>query len=543
MKGDGQAKPKSANELASLRRRVAELESTEAACRRAQSELEALTRRAELILSSAGEGIVGLDERGNVTFANPAAARMLGYEQDEIIGRHSHSTWHYARADGRPYPENECPIYAAYRDGRVHRGADEVFWRKDGTSFPAAYTSTPIREDGELVGAVVVFQDTTARKRSESEREHLLEEVQRRAAELDATINSIAEGVLIYDPKGEIVRMNPGAEEIFAYRPEERERPLAERLRALRLETPDGRPIPPEDATPARALAGEIVRGQVLVLHRPPDRGVWVSASGAPIRTPDGELLGAAVTVTDITLLHELQEQREDILRAVSHDLRNPLAVAQGHAQLLQRDLRRAGQPERAMRSVDSIVAEVRRMDAMIEDLVSAARLEAGQLELERRPVDLRAFLADLLARNAGVMDVSRVKNLISTDLPPVYADPDRLDRIFANLLSNALKYSPADSEVRVEAARTDGEVVTSVADHGVGIAPEDLPHIFERFYRARGPRKQEGLGLGLFITRKLVEAHGGRIWVQAEPGKGSTFYFTLPLAGDGDRRTGKRGL
>lgn len=531
MKGDGQAKPTVADELAKMRRRIAELESTEAECKRAQGELEKLTRRDELILSSAGEGIVGLDHRGDVTFANPAAARLLGYEEDEIVGRHSHSTWHYARADGSPYPEEQCPIYAAYKDGRVHRGSDEVFWRKDGSSFPVEYTSTPIREQGRLVGAVVVFLDITERRMAEEVREQLLEEVQRRAAELDATINAIAEGVLIYSPKGEIVRMNPGAEEIFAYTPAERERPLAERLRALRLETTEGRPVPPEDTPPVRALAGETVRGQVLVLHRPPDRAVWVSASGAPIRGPEGQLLGAVVTVTDVTLLHELQERLEDILRAVSHDLRNPLAVAQGHAQLLQRELRRMGQGEQAVRSAEAIVTEIRRMDGMIEELVSAARLEAGQAELERKPMDLRASLADLLARNAGVMDVSRVKNLIPASLDPVLADADRLDRIFVNLLSNALKYSPPDSEVLAKARKANGEVVISVTDHGVGIAPEDLPHIFQRFYRARGPRKREGLGLGLFITRKLVEAHGGRIWVESQLGKGSTFYFTLPVA------------
>ncbi|MGQ9676958.1 MAG: PAS domain-containing sensor histidine kinase [Chloroflexota bacterium] len=531
MKGDGQAKPTVADELAKMRRRIAELESTEAECKRAQGELEKLTRRDELILSSAGEGIVGLDHRGDVTFANPAAARLLGYEEDEIVGRHSHSTWHYARADGGPYPEEQCPIYAAYKDGRVHRGSGEVFWRKDGSSFPVEYTSTPIREQGRLVGAVVVFLDITERRMAEEVREQLLEEVQRRAAELDATINAIAEGVLIYSPKGEIVRMNPGAEEIFAYTPAERERPLAERLRALRLETTEGRPVPPEDTPPVRALAGETVRGQVLVLHRPPDRAVWVSASGAPIRGPEGQLLGAVVTVTDVTLLHELQERLEDILRAVSHDLRNPLAVAQGHAQLLQRELRRMGQGEQAVRSAEAIVTEIRRMDGMIEELVSAARLEAGQAELERKPMDLRASLADLLARNAGVMDVSRVKNLIPASLDPVLADADRVDRIFVNLLSNALKYSPPDSEVLAKARKANGEVVISVTDHGVGIAPEDLSHIFQRFYRARGPRKREGLGLGLFITRKLVEAHGGRIWVESQLGKGSTFYFTLPVA------------
>ncbi|MBM4141951.1 MAG: PAS domain S-box protein, partial [Nitrospira sp.] len=122
----------------------------------------------ELILNSAGEGILGLDLNGNHTFINPAASRMLGYKIEELIGKPSHSIWHHTRADGSPYPEEECLIYAVYKKGNVcHRIRDEVFWRKDGTSFPVAYTSTPIFEDGKIVGAVVTFLDFTERKQTE----------------------------------------------------------------------------------------------------------------------------------------------------------------------------------------------------------------------------------------------------------------------------------------------------------------------------------------------------------------------------------------
>ncbi|MCL5958005.1 MAG: cell wall metabolism sensor histidine kinase WalK [Chloroflexi bacterium] len=128
-------------------------------------------------------------------------------------------------------------------------------------------------------------------------------------------------------------------------------------------------------------------------------------------------------------------------------------------------------------------------------------------------------------------MDVGRIKVEIPTNLSPVEADPDGLERILLNLVSNALKYSVAETEVVLRSEKIDGEVVMSVADHGQGIASQDLPHIFERFYQPRTGRKPGGLGLGPYITKKLVEAHDGRIWVESELGKGSTFYFTLPLA------------
>jgi len=181
------------------------------------------------------------------------------------------------------------------------------------------------------------------------------------------------------------------------------------------------------------------------------------------------------------------------------------------------------------------LVAEVRflrtsarRMSLMIQDLADSARLEAGQMRLETRPVDLDRMVSDLLTQLTGAMDVGRIKVNIPTRLPYVNADPNRLERILINLITNALKYSRPGTDVSILAKPVDGEVVTSVTDQGQGIAPEDLPHIFERFYRAKGTRRGDGLGLGLYITKGLVEAHGGRIWVESELGKGSTFHFSL---------------
>lgn len=127
-----------------------------------------LSHQNELILNSSGEGILGLDLQGNHTFVNPAAAAMLGYKAEALVGRHSHSTWHHTKRDGSPYPKEECPIYAALRDGVVHRKSDEIFWRKDGTSFPVEFVSTPIHEQGKVTGAVVTFVDISQRKRAET---------------------------------------------------------------------------------------------------------------------------------------------------------------------------------------------------------------------------------------------------------------------------------------------------------------------------------------------------------------------------------------
>jgi signal transduction histidine kinase len=138
--------------------------------------------------------------------------------------------------------------------------------------------------------------------------------------------------------------------------------------------------------------------------------------------------------------------------------------------------------------------------------------------------------MRERLAHAAGVLDVARVECDVEPGLPPVDADPARLERVFTNLVSNALKYSPSDAPVRIAASRQAGVAVVSVTDRGAGIAADDVTRLFQRFYRARLTQRAEGLGLGLYIARMLVEAHGGRIWVESVPGEGSTFSFTVPL-------------
>lgn len=367
----------------------------------------------------------------------------------------------------------------------------------------------------------------------ESKCGRLLAEVQHHAAELDATISSIADGVVIYGPKGEITRMNPAAERMLGYSPAERALPVAERLRLLCIETPEGQPFPAEELPIYRALRGETVRGVVAVVHSVDGRTLCVSASAAPIRGADGSLLGAVLTLTDITAMRQLQEQWAKHILGISHGLRTPLTVVQGQAQLLLQGLKKAGLDSQMRRSAEAIVAAGQRMGVMLRDLVDLMYMEAGQpLKLNRTSLELRSFVLDLKERLAGLLETGRIRVEASEALPRVLADPDRLERILVNLLSNALRYSEASAEVTVSLARRGGEVVTSVSDRGPGIPPEEISLLFQPYSRmglARRPR--ERLGLGLYIAKGLVEAHGGRIWVESEVGKGSTFSFTLPVA------------
>ena len=222
-----------------------------------------------------------------------------------------------------------------------------------------------------------------------------------------------------------------------------------------------------------------------------------------------------------------LHEQREDLLKTLTHDVRSPLSVISMNASILARGADPAAVPRRG-RAIENSAAS---LAGMLAELIDTVHLESGHLPLDRKPVDLVRFAADLLTHLEGTLPLDRVRLSIPEGLPAVHVDPRRLERILVNLLSNALKYAPAPTPVVLDAAVQGGDVVASVADRGPGISQQDLPRIFDKYYRASGARKQEGLGLGLYATRLLVQEHGGRVWVDSAVGKGTTFYVALPTA------------
>ena len=251
--------------------------------------------------------------------------------------------------------------------------------------------------------------------------------------------------------------------------------------------------------------------------------GVALASLGGALRNAYARLRAEHRIVTTI------HEQREDLLKTLSHDVRTPLGVITTNATLLERAPDDAATVLRRARAIERSAASVA---DMLGDLVDAAHLESGHFQLERQPVELARFVGELRTRLDETLAVDRIRLAIPADLPAVEVDPHRFERILVNLLSNALKYSPAPASVLLGAATHGREVVISVSDSGPGIAPEDLPHLFEKYFRASGARTQEGLGLGLYSTRLLVQEHGGRVWVESEAGEGTTFHVALPIGG-----------
>jgi signal transduction histidine kinase len=224
--------------------------------------------------------------------------------------------------------------------------------------------------------------------------------------------------------------------------------------------------------------------------------------------------------------LRELSQRKADLLAFVSHELRAPLTVIGGFADTLLKDWASISDEVR-LELVGRVATKGEEMRSLVEQFLDFSRLDANAVNLAPRPHGLRGAVAASVAKLAPAMSAHRVE----IDVPlvyRVYADPDALDTVLANLLSNAIKFSPPGSTIRIGAAPHGRDVVVSVTDQGVGLAAEEQGRIFERYYRAPTNGSTRGSGLGLHISSRLVELMGGRIWVDSEPGHGSTFFVAL---------------
>jgi len=453
------------------------------------------------------------DRKGNpvdwrIMDVNRAYEKLFGFCRGEVVGKRASQLY----KDDLDVP-TLVKIMARVAETGESKRVELHFRRTD------RYLLTSVFRTGTNQFATLAI-DITERKRAAAERERLL-------AELQAIIQAIADAVVIVERDGRIRDMNPAAKSLLGITTSEHGQSFRESFSRFRVETPERTRFPLEE-TMRRVAQGETIRGIIVVLRRSGEKDRWLSCSAAPIRTSGGEVGGGVATFTDITPLRDLQEQQDLYLHTVSHDMRTPLTVIQGHAQLLE--AMGDGRSEGFGQHVDSILHGARRMTGLIQDLVDTARMEGGEIHLNLTALELKPFLKDLLRRLGAALDLGGIELDVPEELPAVAADPGRLERIITNLLTNAVKFSPSESPISLSVQRREDHVEVAVKDRGAGIAPEDQPRIFERFYRPRGQRRADSVGLGLYISRMLVEAHGGTIRVNSQPDRGSTFTFTLPL-------------
>ena len=251
---------------------------------------------------------------------------------------------------------------------------------------------------------------------------------------------------------------------------------------------------------------------------------------------PNGALKTAVVNVRDAGNLRQVDHIRSVLLASISHELQTPISIIKAYASTLSRDDAHWS-PETVRDKLKSIEEESDRLSALVGRLLYTSRLEAGAVSLNLMLVDLPSETRRVCKRLAELEETHEIASSFPADFPPVMGDPEKLDAILTNLIENALKFSPEGGTVSIEGTVGEDEVFVTVSDNGVGIDAFDQPRVFERFYRSGEPGQAiaPGTGLGLYICRSLVLAHGGSIWVDSEPGKGSRFTFSLPLTAGQD--------
>lgn len=471
---------------------------------------EAEARVRELV-EEAPDGILLADLAGRFTEVNAAACRMLGYARAELVG---------STIAALVAPDEQARL-AAHRARLAAPGAFEVLeWRvrrKDG-----AYL------DVEVSGKILagdrwqgIMRDISERKRLQREHEVTLER-------LRIVLEQCPVGIVLMTGQGddarldinergkELLRRPAGDLQVGAYVPF--------------VTHTDGTPLLLTDSPTRRTLRGERVEPMELVLTRPDGARIPVQVRGAPLLGSRGEVLGGIVAFEDISAEKDLERLRTEWNAIVAHDLRNPLNVIVLHARLLARAL----QGDAELRaSVEEIQSAAARMNRMIQDLLDLSRLEARKLPLLRGPARLEGLVHKAVAR-AGLLAPDRPFAVrASGEAPEVLVDPDRIAQVLDNLLNNAVKYGTPGSAIVVTVEPRADAVAVAVTNEGLGLDVESLPRLFERFQRAPDGRLAgvRGIGLGLYIARELVEAHGGQITVESTVEGETTFRFTLPVA------------
>jgi two-component system phosphate regulon sensor histidine kinase PhoR len=359
-----------------------------------------------------------------------------------------------------------------------------------------------------------------ARQAARSEVE-ALQDAQRRAAQQIQTqqevlFNSMVEGLLLLDERGHIQLANRAFASLFGVTVDIRGRTLLEAVRLHEL------------AELVRSLDSQKqVLGYELKLSGLSER--WLQINAAAIFNGNGERHGTVLVFHELTRLKRLESARQEFVANVSHELRTPLSLIKGYVETLLDGAR--DKPEVATKFLQTIDRNAERLKLLIEDLLTISELESGRVKLNLQAVPLSPVVGKVFEDFKARADAKSMRLINQAPDLAVRADADRLEQVLGNLVDNAVKYGRAKGTVTVGgSARDDGQVEVFVQDDGPGIPLEALERVFERFYRVDKARSREqgGTGLGLAIVKHIVQGHGGRVWATSEPGRGTTFYFTL---------------
>jgi PAS domain S-box-containing protein len=483
--------------------------------------------RLAAIVESSDDAIISKDLNGVITSWNPGAERIFGYTALEAIGQSISMLVPPERQD------EEASILEQLRRGERIDHFETVRRRKDGALLDIELSVSPVADsNGRLVGASKIARDVTERQRAEATRTRLA-----------SIVASSDDAIVSKDLNGIITSWNPGAERIFGYSAGEA---IGKPITIL---------IPEENHGEEREILSRLRRGERLehyetVRRRKDGALIDVALTVSPLADASGRVVGASKIARDITgrkraekALKDADRRKDEFLAMLAHELRNPLASISNAVQVLER----ASDDGKAVRSMSEILErQVGQMQRYVDDLLDVSRITRGKVELRKEPIELAPLLEHTIAAIRPQVECLGHELRVKLPPQPIYleADPVRLSQVVGNLLSNACKFTERGGSIELSAGVERGQAVVRVRDNGIGIASDQIPHIFGMFMQVDTTleRSVGGLGIGLTLVQSLVQMHGGSVEAKSSGlGQGSEFVVRLPMLSRPPARSHKR--
>lgn len=531
-------------------------------------------RRTEAIIAGMADGVMLMNAEGQVVYLNPAGVRILGTEELDL-GYGDEQSQLFRSSRGRPLPAHQLPSARALRTGIPVEDAEVVVSRADGEMLRVSMNAVPLQEDGQIGGVIVSFRDVTERH-----------ELEMRLADAATNANALAEAGKSFareihparlaamvarhaaDALGEwaaVVLRDSGTDQLLLaaihHQDAQRLHVARDEMRRHSLRLGEGaigaavqRGFPailtdyaagPEEGErsqtatfvlPLRAR-GEVFGALVVGGSRKPGAGDELRvrfaedlAERAALGMDNARLYAEQVAAREN--MEDLSRLKDEFLSIASHELRTPVTSIKGYTQLARVLIR-----DRELKTAEDYLGvaldQIDRMSRLILELLDVSRIETGRLDVRSERIDWGVFLRRIMRFRQTAAPERSFRLVLEQEPLQVCGDRDRLEQVIGNLIDNAVKYSGPDDEILIRSGTNGEGVYTSVVDHGIGIPPDELRSVFDRFHRGKQVSSTHygGLGLGLYIARQIIERHGGSISAESHPEKGTSFTFTIPSA------------
>ena len=471
-------------------------------------------------------GVFSTDKDGLITFYNEKAAELWGRRPklNDPSELRFCGCWKLYREDGTPMAHYHCPTAKSLRYKKCLRNQEICIERHDGSRLNALVNVDPLFDlDGKLIGALNVFRDITNLK-ADLENKSLLA----------AIVESSADAIISKTLDNKIVTWNKGAEKIFGYTSKE----IVGKNNNVIIPATH---LQEENAIMEKIKKGEKTEHFETIRLTKEGKPINTSITVSPVKNKKGKIIGASKILRDITekvlIENQLKEYAEklkglnvykdEFMAMASHELKTPLTVIKANLQILEMSLNE--NPNKFF--VDKTINQVNKMAGLISDLLDVTKIQSGGLEMKFADFDFYNLLNETIE---NIQQTCKTHKISKTNFGKgfrINGDRLRLEHVLVNVLNNAIKYSPSADTIIVSTSHTRQKLIVSVQDFGIGIPAEDLGMVFSRFFRVRGISSTfSGTGIGLYISKNIINRHGGEMWVESNLNEGSIFYFSIPV-------------